>query len=214
MSTFRIEQYWHVILPAFDLSAEALARRAGLPVGIFADDPVLIDVTAWSSLWNAFEAEIDRPNLALQIGQNITLDMFDPALFAAMCSENFKQAVRRFQRYKPLMGPCRLSIESSGAFAVSCHVDGLSQPPRLWGITELVVWVSLARHLTRLPIVPIRVEIPVEVDAAKAFETYFGVALNHGPSYKVAFKNEDVEQPILTTDASMWEFFKPVLEKR
>lgn len=211
---FRIERYWHVILPAFDISAEVLARKAGLPVGIFADDPVLIDVTAWASLWDAFEAEVNQPDLALQIGKNVTLDMFDPALFAAMCSENFEQAMRRFQRYKPLMGPCRLFIESDAGFAATCHVNGLQIPPRLWGVAELVVWVSLARHLTRRPIIPMRVEAPIDLARSTAFSTYFGVPVTRGPNYRVVFNHEDVQCPIVTTDAAMWEFLEPVLEKR
>lgn len=211
---FPVERYWHVMLPTFGVATESLARKAGLPVGVFADDPVLVDVAGWASLWNAFEAEIGRPELALQVGRNVTLDMFDPALFAAVCSENFQQAMTRFQRYKPLMGPCRLHIEQGEGFATSCQVDGLPLPPRLWGTVEVVVWVELIRHLTRRPIVPMRVEAPAEPETADAFEAYFGVPVAPGPSYKVVFHHQDVQQPIVTTDASMWEFFEPILEKR
>lgn len=214
MSLFRLERYWHVILEEFNLSAEVLARRAGLPIGLFAADPVMVDVEAWAALWDALEAEIDRADLALALGQCVTMDMFDPALFAALCSENLQQAAMRLQRYKRLVGPCRLKIEDGSGFSVACQVEGLPFPPRLWGIAELVVWVGLARHITRQPIVPRRVVAPVEIEAPEAFAAYFGVAVTHGPGYEVVFECEDAQRPILTTDASMWAHFEPVLEHR
>lgn len=215
MSLFRIERYWHVILEGLDLPAEALTRRAGLPVGVFAvDDPVMVNVEGWASLWDALEAEVDSPELALELGRNVTLDMFDPALFAVLCSEDFQQAATRLQRYKRLMGPCRLKIAEEEGFAVACQVDGLPLPPRLWGIAELVVWVGLARHLTRHRVIPRRVVAPVDLEAPEAFAAYFGVAVTHGPEYEVVFEREDTQRPFLTTDASMWTFFEPALKRR
>lgn len=214
MSLFRIERFWHVILEGLDLPAEALTRRAGLPIGVFAADPVMVDVEAWASLWDALEAEVDRPELALELGRTVSLDMFDPALFAALCSENLQQAATRLQRYKRLMGPCRLNIEQGEGLAVGCEVDGLPLPPQLWGIAELVVWVGLARHLTRHRVIPRRVVAPVDLEAPEAFAAYFGVAVTHGPGYEVVFEHEDAQRPFLTTDASMWAFFEPALERR
>jgi AraC-like DNA-binding protein len=214
MSLFRVERFWQVILQEFDWPPEALARRAGLPAGVFATDPLMVDVEAWASLWDVFEAEIDRPDLALQIGRCVTLDMFDPALFAALCSDNLQQAAKRLQRYKQLMGPCRLSIEEASGFSIGCQVDGLPVPPRLWGIAELVVWVGLARNMTRHPVVPRRVVVPVDLPAREAFEAYFGVAVSRGPGYKVIFDPKDAQRSFVSTDASMWAFFEPELENR
>lgn len=214
MPLFRIERFWHVILEAFDLSADALTRRAGLPTGVFATDPVMVDVEAWASLWDALEAEVARPDLALQLAECVTLDMFDPALFAALCSEDLQRAARRLQRYKRLMGPCRLKIQDGQGFSVACEVEGLPLPPPLWGIAELVVWVGLVRHMTRHPVVPKRVVAPVAMQAPEAFAAYFGVAVTHGSDYEVVFRREDAHRPFLTTDASMWAFFEPALERR
>lgn len=214
MLLFRVERYWRVILAALDLSAEVLTRTAGLPLGVLADDPVTVDVNAWASLWDALESEVQRPDLALELGRSITLEMFDPALFAALCSQDLHQAVTRLQRYKRLMGPCRLRIDESQGFAVGCEVDGLPLPPRLWGIAELVVWVTLARRLTRHFVVPSRVVAPVDIEEPDVFATYFGVAVTRGPRYEVVFEKQDAHRAFLSTDASMWSFFEPTLERR
>lgn len=214
MPLFRIERFWHVILEAFDLSADALTRRAGLPTGTFATDPVMVDVEAWASLWDALEAEVAKPDLALELARCVTLDMFDPALFAALCSEDLQQAARRLQRYKRLMGPCRLKIQDDQDFSVACQVEGLPLPPPLWGIAELAVWVGLVRHMTRHAVVPKRVVAPVAMEAPEAFTAYFGVAVTRGSDYEVVFRREDAHRRFLTTDASMWVFFEPALERR
>ena len=92
---FRIESFWQVILREADVSAESLTRRAGLPANLFSSDPVMIDLDGWVALWGALEAESGDADLALHLGQQLTLDMFDPALFAAFCSQDLGQAVRR-----------------------------------------------------------------------------------------------------------------------
>ena len=214
MSLFRIERFWHVILETFDVSPGALVRRAGLPIDVFAAEPALVDVEAWASLWDALEAEVDRPDLALRIAQCVTFDMFDPALFAALCSGNLRQAATRLRRYKRLMGPCRLKIENGRGLTLACEVQGMPFPPRLWGIAELAVWVAIARHTTRHPVVPRRVMTPFDLKTPEPFEDYFGVAVTRGPAYRVVFEFVDAERPFLTTDASMWAFFEPALERR
>ena len=46
MSLCRVERFGHVSLEAFELSAEALTRWAGLPSGLFAAEPVMVDEEA------------------------------------------------------------------------------------------------------------------------------------------------------------------------
>lgn len=214
MSQFRLERFWHVFIEKFGLSANALALEAGLPANIFEQDPALVDVNGWVSLWDAMEAMLQDPNLALHLGESVTLDMFDPALFATLCSENLRQAASRLQRYKRLMGPCRLNIEDGASFTIGCEIDGMPLPPRIWGVAELVMLVKLVRYLTCQNIIPLRVEMPAKTQVSKALPTYFGVALTHGQRYAVTFDLKDAQRPFVTTDASMWQFFEPTLEQR
>lgn len=211
---FRIEPLWRVLLHDHGLSAESLARRAGLPANLFASDPVMVDVKGWASLWEALEDEVGEPDLALQLGQSLTLDMFDPAMFAAFCSENLHQAATRLQLYKRLVGPCRLQLDDTQGLAVSCHVVGLPLPPRLWGAGELVAWVKLARHATRHRVIPKRVMMPFDPQDPVGYESYFGVPTSRGPRYEVVFDAEDATRVFLTTDTSMWSMFEPVLRHR
>lgn len=215
MSTkFRLEPFWRVILHAFDLPAETLSRRAGLPANFLASDPVTVDVMEWAALWQALDDEIGEPDLAVKLGGMLTLDMFDPAHFAAFCSENLRQAAKRLQLYKRLAGPCRLEIREQPGLALATSVSGLQRPPPLYGAGELVVWLGLVRHATRHPVVPRRVEMPVLPGAPASFEGYFGRAVTRGSAYEIVFDAEDADRAFVTTDTAMWAFFEPVLKRR
>ncbi len=213
-NTFRLEPFWRVILREFDLSAESLARRAGLPANLFVSDPVMVDVVGWAALWDALDAEVDEPDLALQLGDCLTLDMFDPAHFAAFCSQHLHQAATRLQLYKRLLGPCRLELDETLGLTLSSRVVGLPLPPELYGTGELVLWVALVRHATRHRVVPTRVAMPVDPKDPVGFDSYFGVPVTRGPNYEITFDAEDVNRVFLTTDTSMWTFLEPVLERR
>ena len=213
-NAFRLEPFWKVILKEFDLSAETLARRAGLPANYLTSDPVMVDVTKWAALWQALDDEIDEPDLAVRLGQMMTLDMFDPAHFAAFCSKNLRQAAKRLQLYKRLTGPCRLDIIEEPDLGLSSSVHGISLPPELYGAGELVVWLGLVRHATRHHVTPKRIVMPTDPRDPAGFERYFGRQMTRGPRYEIVFEAEDADRVFVTSDASMWAFFEPVLKRR
>ena len=211
---FRLEPFWWVILREFDLSAETLSRRAGLPANFLASDTVMVDVMEWASLWQALNDEIGEPDLAIKLGGILTLDMFDPAHFATFCSKNLRQAAKRLQLYKRLAGPCRLEIKEQPGLTLATSVTGLQFPPELYGAGELVVWLGLMRHATRHHVVPQRVVMPVLPRAPASFESYFGRPVLRGNTYEIVFDTADADRAFVTTDTTMWAFFEPVLKRR
>ena len=214
MPLFRIEPFWEVILSTLALSPEALAGQAGLPAAVFSEDPRKVGLEGWTALWDALASEAPRPTLALEIGQALSFEAFDPALFATLCSPNLREAAERLARYKPLVGPCRLNLAQSRELAIGCDVVGMPYPPTLWGLAELVVWVTLARHCTAAQIVPKRVSAPVLPGDPPSYTNFFGVPITAGPRFEVVFSARDAERPFVATDASRWQFFEPELARR
>jgi AraC-like DNA-binding protein len=214
MALFRVEPFWQVMLSTLGLAPGTLARRAGLTDQIFSPQPEKVDLEGWAALWDALAKEVPRPTLALEIGQALSFDAFDPALFATHCAANLREAAERLARYKPLIGPCRLRLAQGRDLAIGCDVVGMPYPPALWGLAELVVWVSLARHCTATRIVPKRVRAPVLPSDPMAYTAFFGVPITPGPRFEVLFWARDAERPFEATDASRWQFFEPVLTRR
>ena len=214
MPLFRAEPFWQIILRTLALSPGTLTKQAGLAEAIFNPQPEKLDLEGWASLWDALATTVPRPTLALEIGKALSFDAFDPALYATLCSPNLRQAAERLVLYKPLIGPCRLKLTPGKHLTIGCQVLGMPYPPPLWGLAELVVWVTIARHCTAFPIVPKRISAPLLPSAPAAYTDFFGVPITQGPRYEVVFWNRDAERPFEANDASRWQFFEPVLTRR
>jgi AraC-like DNA-binding protein len=190
-------------------------RRAQLPAGLLQGGPMALTTEEYFRLWAALDAEADDPSLAVTIGQAISVEMFSPPLFAALCSPNLQVAARRIATYKPLIGPMSVNItQDRGGLTVSYRWPAGTTPPQLLATTELVFWVALARIATRHHVRPARVtapQLPPDPDTAAA---YLGVHLRKGPTWSISFAAEDAARPFLTENEPMWRFFAPELRRR
>ena len=93
--------------------------------------------------------------LPLRFAEVLSLEAFDPPIFAAVCSPNLNVAAHRIADYKRLIGPMRLSVVQSKRQTRLEYLwpEGLTPPPML-AAAELVFWVALARMATRRRIIP------------------------------------------------------------
>ena len=126
-----------------------LLRRAQLPAGLFQGGPVALATEEYFRLWDALDAEAQDPNLAVAIGQAISVEMFSPPLFAALCSANLQVAARRIATYKPLIGPMGTDIthDRAGLTVTYRWPPGMT-PPSSW---PLLSWCSGSRWLGSPP---------------------------------------------------------------
>ena len=118
--TFALDISWKTLLKDAGLEPERILRRAGLP-----DDPFLqktrgLDTDEYIRFWNALEAETNDPAFPVPLIESISADIFDPPLFAALCSSNMMQAVQRLARYKQLIAPMVLetTVDQNGNLTV------------------------------------------------------------------------------------------------
>jgi AraC-like DNA-binding protein len=212
---FTLDPSIRVLLRDLRIPAGRVLRRAQLPAGLFRGGPVALAPEEYFRFWDALDAEGQDPSLAVAIGQAISVEMFSPPLFAALCSPSLQIAARRIATYKPLIGPMRTDIthDSTGLTVTYCWPAGMTPPPLL-ATTELVFWVALARIATRHPVRPARVtarQLPPDPDTAAG---YFGVHLRMGPAESISFAAEDAVRPFLTESEPMWRFFAPELRSR
>ena len=143
------------------------------------------------------------------------MEAFDVPLFAATCSSNLNVAARRLAQHKKLIGPMQLVVSESQTETVLEFIWPPDvMPPHSLSLTELVSCVTLVRLTTRASIRPIRVTTPNPPEDAEAYREYFGVSVQKGAAYTVAFSAEDARRPFLTANDRMWEFFEPELRRR
>jgi AraC-like DNA-binding protein len=203
------------LLRDLGIPAGRVLRRAELPAGLFRGGPIALTSDEYFRLWDALDAEGENPNLAVTIGQAISVEMFSPPLFAALCSPNLEVAAGRIATYKPLIGPMQVDItQDTAGLTVSYRWPAGMTPPQLLAATELVFWVALARIATRHHVRPVRVKArQLPADSSTVAE-YFGVHPVQGPTESITFSAEDAAHPFLTENEPMWRFFAPELRRR
>ena len=213
--TVHVGKAWRLILSDLGLSSQVVLRLAGLPAGALDGDGTRIPLDKFYKLSEIFAQEADDPELALRLGQVFSAELFDPALFAAICSPDMNTAARRLGEFKRLVGAFSLDVEVlSDVTNISYRCKDRPDLPLMMGLTEIVFLVSFVRRATRQTITPARVSVPFAVPKAEAYEAWFGCPISKGESYTLTLSAADARCPFLTHDDKMWEFFEPSLRRR
>jgi AraC-like DNA-binding protein len=212
---YAVNPGWQLLLVDAGINVGNVLRRAGLPKNLFTHGPKTITTEQYFALFEAIEAEAGVPDLPLVLGRALSLEAFDPPIFAATCSPNLNVAAERIARHKKLVCPMSLDVERRPHETVLRFLwpDGV-KPSRKASLLELVFWVALIRLTTREEVVPLRAVAPTLPEDGTAYREFFGVDITQGPVTEISFSAEDAERPFLTASDRMWEFFEPELRRR
>lgn len=206
---------WRLILRDLGLDVLAILRRAGLPPTLLEGEGSYISLDDYYALHEAVETEADDSTIALKAGQVLSLELFDPALFAAICSPDMNTAATRLGEFKQLVGPFSLDVDiGDEQTRIGYRCKYRPDLPRDRGLSEVVFLVALARRATRHEIVPRRVTVQQRPGDLGPYAEYFGCPVDDGKGYSVAFAAHDASRPFLTHNAPMWEAFEPTLRRR
>lgn len=220
---YSVEPTLQALLRDLRVSPSRVLRRAGLPGDLFARRPIELTPAEYYRLWEAIDAEAhsvtgdgEERVLAVDIGQAISVDLFSPPVFAALCSPDLATAAPRLAAHKPLIGPLRIDIDTSAGVQIAYRWPEPVAPPALLATTELVFWVALTRIATREQVRPTRVEVatPPHPGHRRALETYLGTRVRAGHRYAVTFSPTDATRPFLTENEDMWRVLAPELRRR
>ena len=206
---------WRLVLRDLGLDERSILRRAGQPLTLFEGEGSYISLDGFYALFHAIEAETDDPTIALRAGEVVSTELFDPALFAAICSPDMNTAATRLGEFKRLV--CQFSLDvdvGSDETRIGYRCKHRPDVPLLRGLSELVFLVAFARRATRHRVVARRVRLQRLPSDVGPFAEYFGCPVEAGPSYSVVFAAQDASRPFLTHNARMWEAFEPALRRR
>jgi len=213
---FYVQPGWRLLLCDMGLNPDHLLRLAGLPEDLFSRKDASISVQQYFGLWQAIEVSAGTAALPLLVGQAISVEAFDPPIFASLCSPNLNIAMQRLSAFKKLIGPMTLSVEVGSmktSITLECYANEGSIPRNL-AMTELVFLTQLVRLGTRHRVIPLEVIVPEVPTGLGGYIDYFGVSPKKGAAIRVSFSSRDGVRPFLTANESMWEYFEPGLRKR
>lgn len=212
---FTVDPGLKVFVTDLRLSWSRVLRRAGVPADLLARGSAQLRPEEYFRLWSALDAEAGDRDLALDVGQAISVEAFSPPILAALCSSTLAIAADRIATYKPLIGPLRIDVSATDAeLRITYRWPGEQTPPQLLMTSEIVFWVALARIATRHHVRPTAVTSPVPPRSPEALEAYLGAPVRGGSVHAVAFSATDATRPFLTENEPLWRFFAPELRRR
>ncbi|MDP9046379.1 MAG: AraC family transcriptional regulator [Pseudomonadota bacterium] len=215
--TYALDTTWRTLLKDLGLVPANVLRRAGLAEGLLHQQPpARLVPDDYYRLWRAVESELADPLLPIRLCEVIRGESFSPPLFAALCSPNLTAAARRIAKYKALIAPMRLDVvEGPEVVAMELTwLDAPLDPPVSLVLTELLMFVALARTGSREPVRPVEVTTRVLPSPAAPYEDFLGCRIERGDRHRVAFRPADGARPFLTSNEAMWSLFEPELRQR
>lgn len=217
--TFSFDIGWRTLLKDAGLQPENILRKAGLPDSLFSGEKRNLSTDEYFRFWRALEVEANDAAFPLRLVEKLSAEVFDPPLFAALCSSNMMQAVQRLARYKQLIAPMVLAItvDSTGILALSPRwLSGAAGIPISLQVAELAFLLRLLRLATREPVNALNVVLPPLPSEAQArhFSRFFGTDVQYGEKAAICFSAADALRPFLTVNEGMWQVFEPELQRR
>lgn len=214
-ATSHVGNAWRLLLKDLGLDERAVLRRAKLPLNTFEGEGTHLHLDAYYALHDAVEAEAQDPTLALRAGKVVSIELFDPALFAAICSPDMNTAATRLGQFKRLVGPFSLDVDiDNDATQLRYRAKQRPDIQRSLGLAELVFLVAFARRATRHEIVPTRVTVQTLPDLVDPYQDFLGCRIERSSEFTVLLDGIDARRPFLTHNAQMWEAFEPALRRR
>ncbi len=212
--SFAVNPGWGLLIADIGIKPSHVLRRAGLPENLLSQVSATLTPQEYFNLWRALEQEVGA-DLPIMVGNALSVEAFDPLLFAAICSPDLNMAAQRIAKHKQLIGPVRLEVTESTSEITLCYLwPQFINPPRVLVLAELVFWVAFTRIATRAEVKPLRVQALELPKNAAAYQAYLGVMVEQGTIPSISFSSTDAKRPFLTSNEGMWNFFEPELKKR
>jgi len=216
VAPFRLSgPFVRVMLAELGVGAGDLLREAGLPGDLISRDEVVLPPSRYYAFFDALDRLVGDRDLGIAIADKLSPQVFDPPIFAAMCSPNLHTAAERIALHKRLLGPLRLRVAlDTDGLDIEISWPAGDPPPSVLPRVEVAVWVALARLGTRTGVVPQRVVVPQPPRDIVAAERWFRTRVERGTTTLVRFSRRDANRGFLTANSGMWEFFEPELRRR
>lgn len=213
---FSVQMSWKLLILDMGYQPADVLACSRLPGDLFARKDATLSPADYFNLWHGLEQVVGVDELPLKLGRAISVEAFDPALFACLCSPDLNTALQRLAQYKRLVGPLTMDVDiTAKGTQVTLACYGHTSPlPRSLGAAELVFFTQLARLATRERIVPLAASTPDLPGNGPLFETFFGCPLERSDRIQICFSALDATRPFLTESLAMWEAFEPSLRQR
>lgn len=213
---YALDPGFKTMLDSVGLRHRDVLRRAGLPEDVLTRGDARVSADQFFSFLRAIEESVADPLFPIRLADGVSAESFAPPVFAALCSPNLTVAMQRLAKFKPLVAPVRLVVQSDDTgLRVSYEwlESAVGPPPCLIG-SEALFLVKLARLGTRHEVCATEVTLLELPEERAAFEDYIGCRIRRGDQLSVSFSAIDARRSFLTDNSAMWDIFEPQLREQ
>lgn len=195
------------------ISLDEILQRAEIPNILWKDELELTPEEYYRFLDFIGKEVTDEQILAMSDIRS--MQMFLPMFYAALCSANGLDGLRRFAAYKKIIGPVSIHVEENEQDEVVVTMFPSIQNqelPRMLLLNEQLLMVSLIRTGTGEELKPVRVQGPYEY--GDAIRSYLGIQTRLDERNELVFSKKQLKLPFITQNNIMLEYLEPELKKR
>jgi AraC-like DNA-binding protein len=212
---FRVSSTLPRKLHELGLSPEEVLRRAGLPLGLFGAEKILVNTEEFFALHRGIEAASNDPAFGLKLGNEQRVERYDPVKIIAISARSFRDALERISRYKKLTCPEEIRvIERANESAVQFVWLLAHEHEPSFLVDVCFAWVmSLLQRGIGRNLSPKRVELQRPPAHRATYEAHFHCRVEFNADQNaLVFDKTDMDLPFITYNADLFGIVAPQLE--
>jgi AraC-like DNA-binding protein len=217
MNTFKISNAFQVGLKAAGIDPAVVLRKSGLPLTLWSSGQGMVTTEQFFGLWRALGELSDDPAIGLKLPSLVPVEQHHPASIAAHHARTFRDALKRFARYKILccLEEVRL-LEAKGECSLEFNwfLSQEAAPPLLLDAGFMSA-LELGRRGTQKPLHPLRVELRRKADHREIHESFYGCPVKFKARRDaIVFRTCDLDLPFVSYNADLLAMLTPQLDRQ
>jgi AraC-like DNA-binding protein len=212
---FRVSRLLERRLQDVGLSPAAVLAQAGLPLGLFNEQRILLTTEEFFALYRGIADASRDPAIGLKLGTEDRIELYDPIKIAALSTRSLRSAIERLSRYKQLTCPEKIDLVERGsecAVRFSWLLAEQDEPGVL--VDVCFAWITtIAERGADRRIRPKRVEFQRPEDFRSIYERHFRCPVKFKAAKNLlVFSKADMDIPFLTYNPDLLAAIAPQLE--
>jgi AraC-like DNA-binding protein len=212
---FRVSSSLERRLRDLGLSPAAILAQAGLPLGLFNGERILLTTEEFFALYRGIAEASGDPGVGLKLGTENRIELYDPIKIAALSTRSLRSAIERLSRYKQLTCPEKIDMVERGeecAVRFRWLLAKQEEPGVL--VDVCFAWIAtIAERGADRRVRPKRVEFERPEAFRSIYEKYFGCPVKFNATRNaLVFTRVDADVPFLTYNPDLLAAIAPQLE--
>lgn len=207
------QAFWRAFAEA-GVKPAAILRQARLPATLHLDPHLLLSTAQIFAIYSAVEHLVDDPGFAMKFVKAFDRSGHQPAFLAACYAADYRDALRRIDRFKRLSTCEKFVIsEQVGEVTISKEWPYSPEPePALSIDASFAFIIELGRKGTGQHIVPVRVDFARPGPRSRDHETFFGCPIRYGaPRNLLVIRSSDLDRAFPGHNSEFLDLLTPAL---